>query len=406
MKNIIWFIFSIFLQLYFCKNGEYVLYFSHYPQVQPKEELSLLLLMRQQIITNICIGTPKQCLDVRVGFNAYYSLVCSGKENGTQFIPEQSETFQNFKETLVFNAEGSIASGTAVRDFLTTQSNKQIPFKFYYSKNDEQCKNASEIGLNLEDRLRINDKKNSLIEQLEEKKIIDNTMILINHTSNETGTITISPSKDKLNGFSYNFKIRGGNIRTPDSLINEISLTYGNNGKLWRNSFKKRMTLNYNSKIILAPNYFVKELANALFQDYAKTGACSIQSNKEKMVWVMCSRKIQEIIKGSLQMKFDDGNAIAIEIKDLFVHYFEFILFAIVGKEVIVDFSVGDIFLQNYLVLFDQKNNMLRLFPKKGINRLPFNYKFIYILVLSICTFGIIFILLSNNFLSKIYNHK
>ena len=56
MKNIIWFIISIFLQLYFCKDGEYVLYFSHYPQVQPQEHITLSSLMRHQIITNICIG--------------------------------------------------------------------------------------------------------------------------------------------------------------------------------------------------------------------------------------------------------------------------------------------------------------------------------------------------------------
>lgn len=399
MKNIIWFIISIFLQLYFCKDGEYVLYFSHYPKVQPQEHITLSSLMRHQIITNICIGTPKQCLDARVGFNAYYSLICSTNENGIQFIPEKSETFQNFREILVFDAEGIIASGTAVRDFLTTQFNGQIPFKFYYSKNEDQCKISSEIGINLEDRLRINDNRNSLIEQLEDKKLIDNTMILINHTSNETGTITIGPSKDKLNGFSYNFEIWGGNIRTPNALINEISLAYGNNGKLWKNNFKKRMRLNYNSKIILAPNYFVEELANVLFQDYVKSGACSIQNNKEQMVWVMCNKKIKEIIKGSLQLKFEDGNVIVVELKDLFVPYFKFILFAVVGKEIIFEFSVGDIFLQKYLVLFDQKNKMLRLFPKDGIDRSPFNYKFIYIIVLSICGFGIIFIVFSNNFL-------
>ena len=52
------------------------------------------------LITNICIGTPKQCLDARVGFNAYYSLICYTNENGIQFIPEKSETFEDVKESI------------------------------------------------------------------------------------------------------------------------------------------------------------------------------------------------------------------------------------------------------------------------------------------------------------------
>ena len=86
-----------------------------------------------------------------------------------------------------------------------------------------------------------------------------------------------------------------------------------------------------------------------------------------------------------------DSNEIKVDLKDLFIPYYESVIFAIIGKEDELYFTVGDAFMKQFMISIDQENFMIKLYPKKeNETNTRSIMKYIKYIIVFLCFLGIL----------------
>ena len=257
-----------------------------------EDKATLSNLLDHDFLTTLCIGTPKQCFDIKINFTEYYSFIALKNESGYQFQPEQSETLMNMKKHKIFGRGRAMSTGNLVQDFILFNQYNKFYYQFYFSRTE----NNSELGLSTK-TIEVSKDQSSFLAQLLNKQIISNSLMLLNYTSDNEGEIIFDPSDDVLNRYSIDLDTESNDYLTIKSPITLLKLKHSNNN--WNYNYHQSMRINYKSSLILANTNLVKPLLYALFEVYEKHGACSIQQNKEQSIWAICNPKIKEIIDGT-----------------------------------------------------------------------------------------------------------
>lgn len=348
-----------------------------------EDKATLSNLLDHDFLTTLCIGTPKQCFDIKINFTEYYSFIALKNESGYQFQPEQSETLMNMKKHKIFGKGRAMSTGNLVQDFILFNQYNKFYYQFYFSRTE----NNSELGLSTK-TIEVSKDQSSFLDQLLNKQIISNPLMLLNYTSDNEGEIIFDPSDDVLNRYSIDLDTESNDYLTIKSPITLLKLKHSNNN--WNYNYHQSMRINYKSSLILANTNLVKPLLYALFEVYEKHGACSIQQNKEQSIWAICNPKIKEIIDNTLLISIDN-NELKVDIKDLFIPYYDSVLFSIVGKEDEYFFTVGDAFMKQFMISIDQDNFIIKLYPKKeDKSNTRSILKYIKYIIVFLCFIGIL----------------
>ena len=107
------------------------------------DKATLSNLIDHDFLTTLCIGTPKQCFDIKINMTEYYSFIALKNESGYQFIPDQSETLMNMKKHKIFGSGRAMKNANLVQDFILFNQYNKFYYQFYFSRTEEN----SELGL-------------------------------------------------------------------------------------------------------------------------------------------------------------------------------------------------------------------------------------------------------------------
>ena len=347
------------------------------------DKATLSNLIAHDFLTTLCIGTPKQCFDIKINMTEYYSFIALKNESGYQFIPDQSETLMNMKKHKIFGSGRAMKNANLVQDFILFNQYNKFYYQFYFSRTEEN----SELGLSTH-TIEVAKDHSSFLDQLLNKQIISSSLMVLNYTSDNEGEIILDPSNEIIDRVSIDLATESNDYLSIKSPITILKLK--NSKSNWNYNYHQSMRINYRSSLIIANTNMVKSLLYELFEVYEKHGACSIQQNKEQSIWAICNPKIKEIIENTLIISID-SNEIKVDLKDLFIPYYESVIFAIIGKEDELYFTVGDAFMKQFMISIDQENFMIKLYPKKeNETNTRSIMKYIKYIIVFLCFLGIL----------------
>ena len=162
---------------------------------------------KHNIITKICIGTPKSCINLEISFSSKYSWICTdnynsteikkNKNNLTKYAYYKSSSFTKLKDEEKIMTSQGIKTANYSKDIIKIGDNS-LHNEFFEFFVVDIC-NKDEFGelcIGQDNYYKYNNTYLSFIEQLKEKKIIDSSIISLKYINNTFGEILIGENYD------------------------------------------------------------------------------------------------------------------------------------------------------------------------------------------------------------------
>ena len=344
-------------------------------------------------VVNINIGDPKQdfalILDSGSSIIWVYDDICNSCKSKNKFVSSKSKTIQKLKENINLNYISGNIKGNLCQDYLNF-NNVNIP-SFYFLLVYE-----SNIEFEIDGILGVSkgsfNKKYSFLNQLKEKKIIKNNILLYDLFNKsfyigeipeiylEQKSISCKNKDYKSNFWKCDINhIKIDNI--PIIIESEIIFDSGTNGMIFPIKYKEIF------------QNIIKN--NPIF----KKGKCELEYfSKEKFYQIICNNTLEYKNKNNsvnfLEIYLDkgDNNSVRLQLSDLLDEDEKtFYLFFLERKKEIL---LGSQFFEKYPVLFNLDDNRVVIFGTGNDlykYRKNFNYK---IGTIQIILIVVIFILL------------
>ena len=391
---------------------------------------------KHNIITKICVGTPKSCFNTELSFSLRYSWICSDESKDfkrNNYIYSKSSTFKKFNEKeKIMTSQGiksSIYSGDIIKIYDSNLYNEFFEFFLVENCNKEEF---GELSIGIDSFYEYNDTHLSFVEQLKAKKIIDNQFISVRYKNNTFGEIILGANYDiyknetnyynipsiedsliiskNIKSIYYLKQVKNVNDRAEEETVFEkkISIEFFNNLKV---------ELDFTSSLISLPEELFDNLIEVAFIKYIHNKKiCEIKTDTNKGIkYIICDKKILNTNLEKLVISFNSNQNITISLDDMFLPLYnkKRILFGIISEKNINYIYLGEIFLKKYIILFDDDNKIIRFYNKKIIkdDDSPENFNIIFILIMGICLLIIIYYLMSvtwdnKNHISSSYSSK
>jgi hypothetical protein len=266
---------------------------------------------KHNVITKLCIGTPKNCFNIEISFSSKYSWICGDKsknEKKNNYIFSKSSSFKNLNQEESIMTSQGIKSSFYSEDKVKIEDNTLQFFKFFLV---EECKNEEfgELSLGIDDYYKYNNTYLSFIEQLNEKKIIDNKIISIRYINNTFGEILLGINYDKYKNKYLDFNIPSNlNSIVQSKDIKSIyylkQITNVNDMSEEETIFEKKtniqflnklqIELDFSSSVISFPEEIFDNLIDIAFVKYIHNKKlCEIKEDiNPNIKYLICDKKI------------------------------------------------------------------------------------------------------------------
>ena len=311
---------------------------------------------------NLNIGDPKQnfslILDSGSSYVWAYNSICNACKSRNKFIAVNSKTFIQSKETINMNYLSGNVKGNLCQDNLYINKNIRLP-SFYFLLVYE-----SNIDFKIDGILGLSkgslNKKYSFLNQLKEKNMIKNKIILYNLFNKsfyideipqfylEQKTVSCKNKDDNSNFWKCDINsIKVHNI----SIIMETEIIFdsGSNGVIFPQKYKDYL------KNIIKNNKFFEE------------NKCEFQYFEEEQLYeLICKETLKYNDTNTNEYFFEfyfdkeQKNSFGIKLKDLLCEDGKsFYLFILDRKKEII---LGSPFFEKYPVLFNLDDNIINIF--------------------------------------------
>ena len=372
---------------------------------------------KHNIITKICVGTPKSCFNTELSFSSRYSWLCSehSKEfKKNSYVFSKSSSYRKFKEEeIILTSQGiksSIYSGDIIK---IDESNLHNEFFEFFLVEECSKEEFGELSIGLDYFYKYNYTYLSFVEQLKAKKIIDNQFISVRYKNNTSGEVLLGINYDKTKNKYIDFSIPS----IDESLIisKEIDSVYYlkqvknvNDMSEEETVFEKKINidlfnnlqieLDFSSSVISVPEELFDNLIDIAFIKYIHNKKiCEININ-ENIKYLICDKKILNTNLEKLVISFDSEQNITISLDKMFLPLFnkKEILFGIISEKNINYIYLGEIFLKNYIILFDDNEQIIKFYNKNILkDENNWKYNFIFIILFAIGLLIVMYYLMS-----------
>ncbi len=374
---------------------------------------------RHNMITKICIGTPKNCFNIELSFSSKRTWICGSKSEiskNNYFFSSKSSTFQKLNDAEQIMTSQVIKTGNYSRDLIKI-GNNTIHNEYFDFFLVEDCNNNDfgELAIGIDNHFSCNISHLSIIEQLKRKKLIGSSIISIRYINNTYGEILLGVNYDNLNKKFMDFDIPSLDssiIRSPyiDSIYILKQITNVNDNSEEETVFEKkikvecfndiRFEIDFGSSLISVPEEIFDNLIDTTFAKYIHNKKlCEIKFDiNPNIKYFICNNKILNINLDKLVLYIDSETYLKIDLGDIFLplNNKNEILFGIISEKNINYIYIGEIYLRNYIIYLNSEKKSMR-FYNKDILKIVNNekYSFILIIFIGICLIIAMYYMLS-----------
>ena len=374
---------------------------------------------KHNIITKICVGAPKSCFNTELSFSSRYSWICSDESKDfkkNNYVCSKSTSFQKLNDEEKIMASQGIKSSNYSRDIIKIYDTNLYNefFEFFLVENCNK-EDFGELSLGIDYYYKYNYTYLSFVEQLNAKKIIENKYISVIYKNNTLGEILFGVNyniyRNELDYYSipsikesliiskdiksiyYLKQVKNVNDDSEEETVFEkkINIDFLNNLKIY---------LDFTSSLISIPEELFDNLIEVAFIKYIHNKKiCEIKNDTNKCIkYLICDKKILNTNLEKLVISIDSKQNITINLDDMFLSLYneKEILFGIISEKNINYVYLGEIFLKNHIIFFDENKKEIRFYNKKILkNESPDKFNIIFIFIMGICILIIIYYLMS-----------
>ena len=382
---------------------------------------------KHNIITKICIGTPKSCINLEISFSSKYSWICTdnynsteikkNKNNLTKYAYYKSSSFIKLKgeEEKIMTSQG-IKTANYSKDIIKIGDNS-LHNEFFEFFIVDIC-NKDEFGelcIGQDNYYKYNNTYLSFIEQLKEKKIIDSSIISVKYINNTFGEILIGENYDihkkkyldfiipsiedsivtskNIESIFYLKQIKNINDMSEEETVFEKKIDIHLFNKL-------QIEIDFSSSVISVPEELFDNLIEIAFAKYIlNKKICEIKIDENPNIkYLICDKKILNTNLEKLVIVFNSKSNLTIDLDDMFLplNNKKDILFGIISEKNINFIYLGEIFLMNYYILFHNDKKSI-LFYNKEVLKIDKEEKFnfVFIGLIGICLVIVMYYMMS-----------
>lgn len=374
---------------------------------------------KHNIITKICVGTPKSCFNTELSFSSRYSWICSDESKDfkkNNYVCSKSTSFQKLNDEEKIMTSQGIKSSNYSRDIIKIYDTNLYNefFEFFLVENCNK-EDFGELSLGIDYYYKYNYTYLSFVEQLNAKKFIENKYISVIYKNNTFGEILFGVNyniyRNELDYYSipsikesliiskdiksiyYLKQVKNVNDDSEEETVFEkkINIDFLNNLKIY---------LDFTSSLISIPEELFDNLIEVAFIKYIHNKKiCEIKNDTNKCIkYLICDKKILNTNLEKLVISIDSKQNITINLDDMFISLYneKEILFGIISEKNINYVYLGEIFLKNHIIFFDENKKEIRFYNKKILkNESPDKFNIIFIFIMGICILIIIYYLMS-----------
>ncbi len=360
---------------------------------------------KHNIITKICIGTPKNCFNTEISFSTKRTWICGSESdmiNKNFFLSSKSSTFQKLNDPEKIMTSQEIKTGSYSRDLIKI-GNNTIHNEYFDFFVVEECnkKDFGEFAIG-NDNYFSHFPHLSIIEQLKRKKLIGSSIISIRYINNTFGEILLGVNYDNLNRKYIDFDIPSiDNSIIISRYIKSIyilkQITNVNDNSEEETVFEKkvnveginhlRFEIDFTSSLISVPEEVFDNLINTAFIKYIHNKKiCEIKIDiNPNIKYFICNNKILNTNLDKLVLVIDSETHLKIDLGDIFLplNNKNEILLGIISEKNINYIYIGEIFLRNYVIYLNTEKNSM-IFYNKDILKVENNEKYSFALIIFI----------------------
>lgn len=279
-----------------------------------QDSYPLINSINDEMIINLCLGTPNQCFNVLVDSGSYYLWIRDiySEETGdaeNKFDYKNSTTFENTNKIHTINYGTGMAEGYISKDVLTL-GDKQIDRLNFILVNKEQSNAAIDGILGLGYYYDVLNEDNplefSLIDQLYKKNQIKNKIFTQKYTEDKKGIMYIGDIPDEIRNDMSNYgscpaiKYLNNNINYPNPKWEcELKKVFYGNKNLYDKAeeINEPVLFDTGTNIIIVPLNFIMSLKKHYFNKLIESKDCITDKENNRFYVFKCkpSDKILEL---------------------------------------------------------------------------------------------------------------
>ena len=330
-------------------------------------------LYKSKIGTILKLGTPETEFKLSISLQSYYSYIISSDSDvkmDNLFNKKQSNTYEKIKNFQFYSLE-PFYSGEFGLDYFKINNlnlNKTYFFvaKAIHNQYEDEIITPATLGLRLREEIPMQDFPNmTFLNQLEEKKIINNFIFYFNFNKKDEGELIFGENPYKDPNFKF---IKAGKFQ-----IGYIGLDWGFN---FDNIYFGNITLNgeIDAKIKIEQNFIV---GNTIFFDSIKNffdnHNCQFKDGYieryQIIKYYVCDSNTNFKDFKPLIFEIKEKNlSFVFNYKDLFFEYDKKLFFNVIFTKNRKDWVLGRVFLKKYQLYFDKDKKTIGYYEKKTDN--------------------------------------
>ena len=374
---------------------------------------------KHNIITKICIGTPKNCVNTELTFSSKYSWICTEEPKNSKknnYIYYKSSSFKKLKESEIIMTSQGIKISNYSSDIVKIDDNNLHNefFEFFLVENCNK-EEFGELSLGIDNYYKYNYSYLSFIEQLKEKKIIDNSIISLRYINNTFGEILLGFNHDihKDKYIDFDIPLNEGSLiitKNIESLYYLKQLKNVNDMSEEETVFEKKINIkllnkiqieiDFSGSVISVPEEIFDILIETAFIKYIHNKKmCKIKIDiNPNIKYLICDKKILNTNLEKLVIVFDSKTNLTINLDDIFLPLNDKknILFGIISEKNINFIYLGEIFLKNYIIQFNGEEKSIKFYNKSILKDAKNEkFSFIIIILMGICLLAVLYYLMS-----------
>jgi hypothetical protein len=346
------------------------------------EELPLTNSLNDEMIVNLCLGTPKQCFNVLVDSGSFYLWVADKNSINTpdvinKFDSSNSSTFINHKTPYSLRYGTGSAKGIISSDTLSLGKNTTLKDLNFILVNSEEGHSELDgiLGMGYYyDDFEYNALKFSLVDRLYQEKLINSRIFTQKYTEDKKGLMIIGEMPEEIlndmGNYGYCSAIKSiGKLKNPRWECNLKAVFYGygnenlNDGNMQK--IDSQALFDTGTNLILVPLSYLKILFTTYFKDLANRGDCNLIGGDDAFYSIKCSRNANLYSLPPLNFIFDDW-ILRMNLVELFFRYPDnSIRFGLVSNLEMNMWIFGEPLLKKFHMVFDKDKDQIGFYGKE-----------------------------------------
>jgi hypothetical protein len=340
------------------------------------EELPLINSNNDEMIVNLCLGTPKQCFNVLVDSGSFYLWVADKNSINTpdvinKFDSSNSSTFIDYKKSYSLRYGTGSANGNICSDVLSLGKNTTLSNLNFILVNSEEGHSELDgiLGMGYYyDDFEYNALKFSIIDRLYDEKLITRKLFTQKYTDDKKGLMVIGDMPEEIlndmGNYGYCPAIKSkGKLKNPrwECILKATFYGYSNenlsSGNLQK--IETEALFDTGTNLILVPLNYLKNLFTTYFKDLANRGDCKLSGGEDAFYSIICSRYANLFSLPPLNFIFGDW-ILRMNTLELFYRYPDnTIRFGLVSNLEMNMWIFGEPLLKKFHMVFDKDNDQI-----------------------------------------------